>query len=288
MHATKHLRLFLVWLLAFPLLAGCNGRLSTSSPSPLASPTPPAWKDNLELESYFDGLPGAFVLYDLNDDHYSRYHPEKCAERLLPASTFKIMNALIGLETGVIPDEDYLIKWDGTQHQIASWNQDHSLKTAMQNSVVWYYQELARRVGREKMQGYIGAVGYGNGDISGPIDAFWLDGSLKISADEQVEFLKRLYQGDLPFSERSMKIVKEILVQETTDSYELSGKTGSGQVDGIYTGWYVGYVERDDNVYVFAANLAGSSPDIKGARIKEITLKILQDLQLLSSDCGCS
>jgi beta-lactamase class D len=245
-------------------------------------------KDNLELESYFDGLPGAFVLYDLNHDHYSRYNPKQCTQRLLPASTFKIMNSLIGLETGVIPNENYRIKWDGTQHQITSWNQDHTLKTAIQNSVVWYYQELARRVGREKMQEYIDAVGYGNGDISGPIDAFWLDGSLKISADEQVEFLKKLYQDDLPFSQRSMKIVKEILVQETTDSYQLSGKTGSGQVDDIYTGWFVGYVERDDNVYIFAANMTGSSQDIKGSRMKEITLKILQNLQLLSSDCGCS
>jgi beta-lactamase class D len=190
------------------------------------------------------------------------------------------MNSLIALETGVIPDENYVIEWDGTQHEIASWNQDHTLKTAIQNSVVWYYQELARRVGRQKMQQYIDAVGYGNQDIRGPIDVFWLDGSLKISADEQVEFLKRLYQEDLPFSERSLKIVKGILALEKTDTDVLNGKTGSGQVDGVYTGWFVGYVEKEGNAYFFATNLQAAHPNAKGTEAKNIALSILQEFEL--------
>ena len=145
------------------------------------------------------------MLYELNANQTIRYNPEQCAERLLPVSTFKIMIVLIGLETGIIPDENYVIKWDGTQHDNPAWNQDHTLKTAMQYSVVWYYQELARRVGKEKMQHYVDAAGYG--DISGQIDTFWLDGGLRISPYEQIEFLKRLYQSDLPFSQLSMKIV---------------------------------------------------------------------------------
>jgi beta-lactamase class D len=221
------------------------------------------------------------VLYDLNGNRYIRYNPEQCAERLLPASTFKIMSSLIGLEAGLIPDENYIIQWDGTHREIAAWNQDHTLKTAMQNSVVWYYQELARRVGREKMQYYIDAVGYGNEDITGQIDAFWLNGRLRISADEQVELLKRLYRGDLPFSERTIKIVKEILVLEEADTYHLSGKTGSGQAEGLYIGWFVGYVERQDHVYFFATNVQGSNSESKGAKAKEITLSLLQDLELL-------
>ena len=169
------------------------------------------------------------MLYDLNRNRYIHYDPERCAERFIPASTFKIMNSLIGLETGVIPDEDYVIQWDGTQYAIPSWNQDHTLKTAILNSVVWYYQELARRVGRERMQSYVDAANYGNEDISGQIDTFWLEGGLRISANEQVEFLKRLYQDELPFSTRSVNIVKEILVLEKVGSYQLSGKTGSVQ-----------------------------------------------------------
>jgi beta-lactamase class D len=89
--------------------------------------------------------------------------------------------------------------------------------------------------------------------------------------------LKRLYQGDLPFSQRSIEIVKEIMVIETDGTYQLSGKTGSGLMDTLYIGWFVGYAEVDGNVYVFAANITGSSPQVKGSKAKEILLNILQD-----------
>jgi beta-lactamase class D len=236
-----------------------------------------------ELEKYFQGFRGAFVLYDLNRNRYIRYNAERCAERFIPASTFKIMNSLIGLETGVIPDENYVIQWDGTKYDIPSWNQDHTLKTAIQNSVVWYYQELARRVGKEKMQRYVDAANYGNKDIAGQIDTFWLEGGLRISADEQVEFLKRLYQGDLPFSQRSMNIVKVILVLERTESYQLSGKTGSGQRITPHEGWFVGYLESKGNVYFFATNFESASPDglANGDTARKMSQNILQGLGLL-------
>jgi len=247
---------------------------ATDSPKSLVKP---------ELEKYFQGFKGAFVLYDLNSNQYIRYDPERCAERFIPASTFKIMNSLIGLEAGVIPDENYVIKWDGTHYDIPSWNQDNTLKTAIQNSVVWYYQELARRVGNEKMQYYVDAAHYGNQNISGQIDTFWLEGGLRISADEQVEFLKRLYQGDLPFSPRSINIVKKILVLEKTESYQLSGKTGSVQRVTPHEGWFVGYLETSGNVYFFATNYESSSSDgfANGDTAREISLDILQSLGLL-------
>jgi beta-lactamase class D len=233
-----------------------------------------------ELEKYFQGATGAFVLYDLNHDQYIRYNPERCAERFLPASTFKVMNSLIGLETGVIPDENYVIKWDGTPYDIPTWNQDHTLKTAIQNSVVWYYQELARRVGQERMQHYVDLANYGNKDISGKIDTFWLEGGLRISADEQVEFLKRLFQGELPLSTRSMNIVKEILVLDRTASYQLSGKTGSVQRVTPHEGWFVGYLETQGNVYFFATNYETSSLDglASGDTARKISLDILKEL----------
>ena len=228
-----------------------------------------------DLETYFQGFDGAFVLYDLKSDRYTRYNPDGCAERLLPASTFKIMNALIALETGVVPDQDFVIPWDGTDYPIAAWNQDHTLKTAFQNSVVWYYAEIASRVGRERMQYYVDAVGYGNQNIGD--DLFWLDNTLQISPNEQVEFLNRLYQNDLPFSRRSMDIVREIMLLETDSGYRLRGKTGSGQVGDLYVGWFVGYVEEKEHVYFFAIDIKSTDPQANGRMAKEILLQILKE-----------
>jgi beta-lactamase class D len=275
------LRHFIVSTLVLMVLVGCGGRPAAPLPSATQVTAVPTREAELDLQTYFQEFAGAFVLYDRDSARYTRYNPERCSERFLPASTFKILNSLIGLETGVIPDENHVIRWDGTKHGIESWNQDHTLKTAIQNSVVWYYQELARRVGKERMQSYIDAVGYGNQDLSGPIEAFWLDGSLQISPDEQVEFLRRLYEGDLPFSGRSMKLVKEILVLERTDRYQLSGKTGSGQAGNLYIGWFVGFLEEEKNVYFFAANIQSSHSNAKGLTAKEITLNILRGLELL-------
>jgi beta-lactamase class D len=132
------------------------------------------------------------------------------------------------------------------------------------------------------MQYYVDAVGYGNQDISGKIDSFWLDGALRISADEQVEFLRRLYRNDLPFSERSMKIVRDILVLESSDTYRLSGKTGSvWRVGPAYIGWFVGYVEEAGNVYFFATNIESANPDANGIKATEITQDVLQSLELI-------
>jgi len=257
--------------------------MASTPTSSQATPTAaaiPASEVRSELEKDLQGFKGAFVLYDLNRNRYIRYNPERCAERFIPASTFKIMNSLIGLETGAVPDADYVIKWDGTKYDVPAWNQDHTLRTAIQNSAVWYYQELARRVGEKKMQEYVDAAHYGNQNISGKIDTFWLEGSLRISAEEQVEFLKRLYKGELPFSQRSMNIVKEILVLEKTETYQLSGKTGSGQRITPHESWFVGYLETQGNVYIFAANIESLGSDGNGDTAKEIVRNILKDLGL--------
>ena len=260
--ARNRLLLFLLFL------TSCSPSISQPVATKVAPP---------DLEEYFQEFDGAFVLYQLNEDRTFRYNPDKCSERLLPASTFKILNALIGLETGVIPDQDFILPWDGTHYEIPEWNQDHSLQTAFQNSVVWYYQEIARRVGPEKMQHYIDAVGYGNRDMGSQVERFWLDGTLRISADEQVEFLKRLYQGELPFSKRSMDIVREIMLLEEDEIHRLRGKTGSGVLGTEYVGWFIGYEERDSDVYFFALNLTGTGPEAKGSKAREIALEILHD-----------
>lgn len=267
-------------LLLGSLLAGCAAPVEPLAQAEITPESATNTEDS-RLETYFQGFEGAFVLYEQENNSYLRYNPQRCATRFLPASTFKIVNSLIGLETGVIPDENYVIPWDGTQYPVPSWNRDHSLKTAIQNSVVWYYRELARRVERDQMQAYIDDVGYGNRDISRSADYFWLDGSLQISADEQIELLKRLERDDLPFSQRSLDIVKELILLESGEDYKLRGKTGYGEVDGIHTGWFVGYIEKQGQLAFFALNIGGSNSAANGSKAKEIALDILQGLSLL-------
>jgi beta-lactamase class D len=251
---------------------------STQSPSvPAPSGTIVSEIDS-GLEQYFQGYAGTFVLFNLNQNMYIRYNLTRAAERFLPASTFKIMNSLIGLETGVIPDDSYVIKWDGTRYDLPAWNQDHTLETAIRDSAVWYFQELARRVGKERMQQYVAAANYGNQDISGQIDTFWLEGGLRISADEQVELLRRLYKSELPFSQRPIDIVKDILVLEKTESYRLTGKTGSVQRVTPHVGWFIGYLETKSNVLFFALNIESQGLDGDGNKAREIAQNVLRDL----------
>jgi beta-lactamase class D len=225
---------------------------------------------------------GAFCLYDPEDDRTITYNPDRCGERFLPASTFKVVNALVALETGVVAGPDEAIAWDGVDRGYASWNRDHTLATAMEHSVVWYYQEVARRIGRERMQHYVDLIGYGNQDISGAIDSFWLDGGLRISALEQIELLQRLYEGELPFSERSMDIVREMIVLEEGEGYRLSGKTGWTSRVESHIGWFVGYLEVGDRVYFFATNVEREeSSESLGWISREITEQVLREMGLL-------
>jgi beta-lactamase class D len=236
----------------------------------------------------FKGTEGAMVIYDLKADRYSRYNTERCAQRFAPKSTFKIPNSLFALETGVLKDINTVIPWDKKRDPKKpwwdefGWAKDHTLRTAIKHSVVWFYQEVARRIGRERMQKLVDTVDYGNRDISGPIDRFWLNGTIKISADEQIRFLKKYYLGKLGFSKETTAAVKEIMIREKTDEYTFSAKTGGGDVkNGHAIGWYVGYVEREGNVYFFALNIDGSSfSGIKAKRI-EITRRVLKTLGII-------
>ena len=244
-----------------------------------------------DLSLYFKNTEGAFVLYDLKKDRYIRYNEQRCRERFSPKSTFKIPNSLIGLDTGVIRDADFIIRWNRqkyppqnnwNQEPFVHWAQDHTLRSAIKYSVVWYYRELALLVGEQRMKKYVTAFDYGNETISGGIDNFWLNGPLRISADEQVEFLKSFYTGRLPVSKRSIEIVKDILVLEKTPAYKLSAKTGGGSIaEGKYIGWFVGYLETNGNVYFFATNIEGASyVEIRDKRIG-LTKQILTALGYL-------
>lgn len=236
-----------------------------------------------DIDHLFEGIDGCFIMYDFNNDEYFRYNEERCNTRMLPASTFKVPNSMIFLEEGIIPDENYVIKWDSVDRGWDKWNMDHYLKSALKYSAVWYYQELARRVDREVYLKYLEQLNYGNKIIGEKIDYFWLDWSLRISANEQIEFLKRFVKNDLPFSQRNIDIVKKIMIAEETDKYILRGKTGLGDLrDGIYTGWYVGYVETNDNLFVFAMNMDASDYENITSQVRiNLTRTILKELNVL-------
>lgn len=239
-----------------------------------------------DFKTHYDQfhVSGSFVLYDPQADSYIFYNPDQITQTFSPASTFKICNSLIGLETGVLQDENTVIQWDSVVRQNAKWNSDQDLKTAFKNSTVWYYQELARRIGGEQMQYWLSKANYGNADTSGGIDQFWLTGGLRISPQQQITFLQQLHDNQLPFSQRSMDIVKNIMIAKQTPEYTLRAKTGWCGKSDMDIGWYVGYLETSDNVYYFANCIQSTdlnNPDFANARM-EIVYLILQDLQLIS------
>ncbi|RYE22656.1 MAG: class D beta-lactamase [Sphingobacteriales bacterium] len=197
-------------------------------------------------QPYFDAheVEGSFLLLDATANQYTVYNLARCRQGFLPASTFKIPNTLIGLETGVLRDTSDLCRWDGLPRGRAEWNQDMTMRKAFELSNVGYFQELARRIGPDYMQHYLDTADYGNKSIGGGIDQFWLNDSLQISADEQLGFVKRLYFAELPFAERTQRIVKSMMLREDTLGNKLYYKTGWAQLPDKDVLWVVGFVEK--------------------------------------------
>jgi len=224
-------------------------------------------------------LKGSFVLFDEQNQTYTVYNPGQLQKPFTPASTFKICNSLIGIETGVIADADFLMPWDSVVRWNENWNRDHDLRSAYRYSTVWYYQELARRVGGQRMKHWLDTLAFGNADTTGGIDQFWLNGHLKISPMQQIEFLRKLHHNELPFSQRTVDIVKDIMVMKDTLGFTVRAKTGWGNQDNEDIGWYVGYITRGNKVWYFANCVQSQKPgdDFWQARI-DILYMILGDL----------
>jgi beta-lactamase class D len=235
-----------------------------------------------DLGAHFQGFRSALVLRDVTAGRTVRHGVPLARARASPCSTFKIPSSLIGLETGVIADASFALEWDGVRRPREEWNRDHDLRSAMKHSVVWYYQELARRVGPDRMRQWVSALHYGNEDISGGVDRFWLGSSLRISPDEQVDFLARLHAGQLAASARSIAIVKDILVQEPPGpGIVYRGKTGSCQDPGATDphGWWVGSIEREGRQFLYAALVEG--PGASGMVCRPMAEKALAALGVL-------
>ncbi|MBW4671362.1 MAG: class D beta-lactamase [Cyanomargarita calcarea GSE-NOS-MK-12-04C] len=224
------------------------------------------------------GLEGSILIYDSSNNKFYEHNAPRNSRAFFPASTFKIFNTLVALETGVIQDDVTVLTWDGIKREVDAWNRDTNLRQAFKDSTVWFYQVLARKVGYERMQKFINQAGYGNRQIGTPekIDRFWLEGPLQITPKQQIEFLQKLHNGKLPFSQQSLNLLKDIMIIEKTPNYTFRGKTG--WINNL--GWFVGYLEQNNKVYFFATNIDMHSTKVAASRI-EITRRCLKMLGLL-------
>jgi beta-lactamase class D len=232
------------------------------------------------LKKYFDEnkVDGCFSMLNNQDGEVTVYNMKYDTMRFSPASTFKIFNSLVGLQTGRVTDEHMVIKWDGVERWNKDWNHDMDMAEAFKVSNVAYYQEVARRIGKDTMQHWVDSLGYGNKNISGPIDSFWLNNVLKISPDEQLGLVKRLYFDQLPFRKSVQQQVRDVMLQEDNTAYKLSYKTGWGFAeDGNALGWVVGWIEENKHVYFFVTFVKAPDKDTKINTVRmNITKAILK------------
>lgn len=234
----------------------------------------------IDLNDVFEGYNGSFVLYDAAEDSWQIYNKEYATARISPASTFKIYSALFSLESGIISPEQSLIPWNGQNYMYDLWNADQTLESAMQNSVTWYFQALDQQSSLPSIKEYVKEIGYGNQLVEGDISSYGINSALKISPVEQVEMLTKLYYNQFEFTPENIKAVKDSIRLYSMDEGILSGKTGTEEIDGLNTsGWFIGYVERDNHTYFFATNIQ-SDKLASGPLATELTFSILSDLNL--------
>ena len=232
----------------------------------------------IDLSSCFQGYEGSFVLYDMAQDTWNIYDMDRAALRVSPDSTYKIYDALIGLEAGVITPEDSTMEWNRELYPFQEWNTDQTLQSAMSASVNWYFQEIDKQLGTSAIDRYIREIRYGNENTKGGLSSYWMESSLKISPIEQVELLRKLYENSLGFRTKNIDTVKDSILLSSSESGNLYGKTGTGCIDGKdVNGWFVGYVEAPDNTWFFAANIAAND-DASGSNAAEITQHILSGM----------
>ena len=234
----------------------------------------------VDLSTYFGEYEGSFVLYDLENDAWSIHDMEHSTLRVAPNSTYKIYDALFGLEEEIITPENSFIAWNGETYPFEAWNADQTLQSAMNSSVNWYFESVDEQLGAANISNYIEEIGYGNENISGDFSTYWMESSLKISPIEQVELLTRLQNNSLGFAPENINAVKDAICLSSSDAGTFYGKTGTGRVDGQdVNGWFIGYIETVDNTYFFATNI-GADSDATGGNATEITMSILSDMNI--------
>lgn len=242
--------------------------------------------DLSRLRTHFEAerVSGSIALFDSASERLGCSDVVGCQHPVIPASTFKIPNALIALETGVVEDTETLIRWDGVSRPIEAWNQDHTLRTALRESCVPCFQWIARSVGSARMQEWLDRLQYGNRDMSGGVDRFWLSGGLRIAAVQQIDFLRRLDGGKLPISERTLEMVRDILTLDVGDTHVLRGKTGLAYPPDIpgLAAWFVGWVEIGARRIFFATLIDAAAADVELIPVRRrLTERVLRAEGLL-------
>jgi len=224
---------------------------------------------NNELGKYFDsvGVKGSFALFNNGTGDFTVYNLNRYKDSAYsPASSFNIVHALIAVETGVVSDENMTIQLDSAV----------SMESAFKQSVVPYFQEVARRIGKDTMQFWLDSLSYGNHQIGKSIDSFWLNNTLKLTADEQLGLVKKLFFNQLPFQKRSHEIVRKMMQQESNANYQLSYKDGVTVMDnGAQLAWVAGWIEENKHPYFFVLNLEGPSNTPMNQVSKDLLRKIL-------------
>lgn len=232
----------------------------------------------LNLSSNFGDYTGSFVLYDQSADRWNIYNMDHASTRVSPNSTYKIYDALLGLESGIITPEHSTFTWNGEPYPFHSWEADQDLTSAIHNSVNWYFQAIDSQAGFEAVRTFLQTINYGNQNTGTNLNLYWTDFSLKISPIEQVELLQNFYQNNFHFDSKNIQAVKKALLLSTTSSGSLYGKTGTGRVNGKdVNGWFIGYIETANNTYYFATNIQSSS-GATGSQATEITESVLSNL----------
>ena len=216
-----------------------------------------SYAEDNEISAIYNkyGIEGAIVISSLYDEIKYIHNNERAYIRYYPVSTFKIVHTLIALEEGVIKSSSDIIKWDGTDKGWKLWNKDQTLKSAFSLSCIWCYQEFAKKIRSEKYIEYLNEIEYGNKKLGSDVMTFWLKGDLKISAIEQIDVLQKIYLEKLPFHEEYFKILKDIMVVDKAPRYTLRAKTGTYKGAEEKYGWYVGYIEVGNKVWLFSSNI---------------------------------
>ena len=235
---------------------------------------------NLELSNAFHGYEGSFVLYNSRENTWSVYDPDNARKRISPNSTYKIYDALLGLESGVISPESSVISWNGEACPFEAWERDQDLNSAIKNSVNWYFQSIDSQLGSDSIKSFLHTIQYGNQQTGSDMDLYWTDSSLKISPLEQVELLKKFNENEFHFSPDNISAVKKALQLSSSDAGNFFGKTGTGRIDNRdVNGWFVGYVETSDNTYYFSVNIKADS-NASGSAAAKIAMSVLSDLEI--------
>ncbi len=234
------------------------------------------WSEHFAAEE----VAGGFILYDAEQERAWVHGHQATKTPYLPASTYKIPHTAIALELGVLQDESTMIPWDGKRRWNPDWNYDTRLRDAMRFSVVPFYQEVARRIGPDRMTDWLERFEYGNRSIEGGIDAFWLIGGLRVTAVQQIDFLQRLNEGTLPISKRTRRIVRDVLFLGQRGASVLRAKTGSADAldDLPEVKWFVGWVERPEKQPVYFAAILTQTPPNARAASRQVSDRILRSL----------